>query len=261
MKIASWNVNSIRARMTHVEDYLRLAEPDVLCLQETKVSDHEFPLETFARFGYETVRAGQKSYNGVALLSRLPLSDVHIGLYDGKDSDDARLISAKVGGVVIHSVYVPNGKSLESPAYVEKLAWLDRLATTLESRATPTTPLLVCGDFNIAKDARDVFDPELMADKIHFSAPEHAALARLEQWGLVDSLRHLHQEENLFSWWDYRMGAFRRNRGLRIDYVFVTQPIAQVLRSASIDRTPRNWDKPSDHAPTVVEFDHSQFSS
>jgi len=258
MKIASWNVNSIRARLTHVEDYLRLAAPDVLCLQETKVTDDEFPLETFARFGYETARAGQKSYNGVALLSRLPISDVRAGLHAGRDTDDARLISGVIAGVRVYSAYVPNGKSLESPAYAEKLAWLARLATTIESDATPDTPLALCGDFNIAKDARDVFDVEVMRDQIHFSAPEHAALARLESWGLIDSFRHLHQEPQVFSWWDYRMGAFRRNRGLRIDYIFVSQTLAPKLRVAEVDRTPRTWDKPSDHAPTVIEFDHNQ---
>jgi len=257
MKIASWNVNSIRARLTHVEDYLRVAAPDVLCLQETKVTDDDFPLETFSRLGYETARIGQKSYNGVALVSKHPISDVRLGLKDAGAHDDARLISGLVQGTRIFSAYIPNGKSLESPSYQDKLLWLTRLRATLEDQADAHLPVALCGDFNIAKEARDVFDPELMEGKIHFSAAEHQALRQIEDFGLIDSFRKLHEEPDLYSWWDYRMGAFRRNRGLRIDYIFVTQPIAQTLRLAAIDRTPRTWDKPSDHAPCVIEFDSS----
>lgn len=255
MKIASWNVNSIRARMSHVEDYLRICAPDVLCLQETKVTDDEFPLETFSRLGYETARIGQKSYNGVAILSKYPINDVKFGLIDARPADDARIISALIQGIRVFSAYIPNGKNLDSPSYQEKLLWLGRLRTTLEAQTIPEDAVAVCGDFNIAMDDRDVFDAELMRDKIHFSEPEHQALKHLKDWGLIDSLRHLHQEPALFSWWDYRMGAFRRNRGLRIDYIFVTKKVADSLRSAAIDRTPRTWDKPSDHAPCTIEFD------
>lgn len=261
MKIASWNVNSVRARMSHVEDYLRIAAPDVLCLQETKVTDDEFPLETFSRFGYETARVGQKSYNGVAILSRHPIDQVIVGLIDAKPSDDARLISASVQGVRVFSAYVPNGKSLDSPSYQEKLSWLRRLRATLEAQTSAEQAVAVCGDFNIAKDDRDVFDAELMRDKIHFSEPEHQVLQDLQAWGLVDTFRQLHQEAELYSWWDYRMGAFRRNRGLRIDYIFATEAIAQSITSAAIDPMPRSWDKPSDHAPCTIEFETSQSSS
>ncbi len=258
MKIASWNVNSVRARLGHVEDYLRLTSPDVLCLQETKVTDDEFPLESFSRLGYETARVGQKSYNGVALISKHPISEVQVGLVPSRDEDDARLISGVVEGVRILSAYVPNGKSLESPAYTEKLDWLARLTATLDQITTKEQPVALCGDFNIAKDERDVFDPELMEGRIHFSPREHDALFRIEAWGLTDSFREKNQSSGVFSWWDYRMGAYRRNRGLRIDYIFVSRPIVDGLTSALVDDTPRGWEKPSDHAPCVVEFSLNQ---
>ncbi len=258
MRIASWNVNSVRARLDHVADWLRAATPDVLCLQETKVVDSEFPSETFARLGYETAHVGQRSYNGVALVSRHPIEDVAVGhsetaLPESTGSTDARLIAGTVGGVRILSAYVPNGKSLDSPSYVEKLDWLARLRRTLDATCSPGHPLALCGDFNIARDARDVFDPALMEGKIHFSAAEKQALDHVLSFGLKDSLRELHHEPGLFSWWDYRMGAFRRNRGLRIDYIFVTEELMERVQSAGIDLEPRTWDKPSDHAPVVID--------
>jgi exodeoxyribonuclease III len=254
MRIASWNVNSIRARLDHVHAWLRSAEPDVLCVQETKVPDSEFPTETFARLGYETARVGQRSYNGVALISKHPISDIAIGLADAPSGEDARLISGTVRGVRVMSAYVPNGKHLDSPSYAEKLAWLSRLRKTLDVTITPDLPLVLGGDFNIARDARDVFDPELMAGKIHFSPPEHHALDNLLAFGLSDAFRLKNEEPGNFSWWDYRMGAFRRNRGLRIDYIFTTAPVSQRLIDARIDHEPRTWDKPSDHAPVVIDF-------
>ncbi len=254
MKIASWNVNSVRARLDHVEEYLRLTSPDVLCLQETKVVDDDFPLETFSRLGYETARIGQKTYNGVALLSKHPITDVHIGHAPAQEGDEARLISGRIQGVRVFSAYIPNGKNLDSPSYAEKLEWLGRLRETLSALTSPEEPVALCGDFNIAKDERDVFDLEVMKGKIHFSPPEHETLRQIEAWGLADSLRVLHQDPKLFSWWDYRGGAFRRNRGLRIDYIFVSPPIEETLQRAEVDKTPRTWEKPSDHAPCVVEF-------
>ncbi len=255
MQIASWNVNSIRARLDHVYDWLRSAEPDVLCLQETKVVDSEFPTDTFARLGYETVRVGQKSYNGVALISREPVTDVLIGHSDGEERDEARLISGTVRGVRILSAYVPNGKTLESPSFAEKLAWLGRLKKTLADTAPPGQAVVLGGDFNIARDARDVFDEDLMRDKIHFSAAEHDALEELLKHGLTDTFRVFEKEGSHFSWWDYRMGAFRRNRGFRIDYLFASAPVIERLTQAGIDRQTRSWDKPSDHAPVFIHFD------
>jgi exodeoxyribonuclease-3 len=256
MRIAAWNVNSIRARLDHVNDWLKSAQPDVLCMQETKVVDADFPTDSFARLGYETVRVGQKTYNGVAILSRHPISDAMIGHSEARPDDNARLISATISGVRVISAYVPNGKNLDSPSYAEKLDWLTRLRKTLDQSADPSSPVVLCGDFNIARDGRDVFDAKQMAGKIHFSEAEHRALDNVLAFGLKDSFRELHQEGELFSWWDYRMGAFRRNRGLRIDYVFANEPVIGSLKNASIDVEPRRWEKPSDHAPVLIDFDH-----
>lgn len=255
MRIASWNVNSIRARLDHLDRWLKVANPDVLCLQETKVIDSDFPDECFARLGYETVYVGQKTYNGVAILSRHTITEVMIGHAESREDDAARLIAGTVLGVRILSAYVPNGKTLDSPSYVEKLEWLARLQQTLDSSCDPNSQVVLCGDFNVARDERDVFDPELMAGKIHFSESEHRSMDRMLSFGLKDTFRQLHQEGEQFSWWDYRMGAFRRNRGLRIDYIFGSQKISDNLVSATIDTEPRRWERPSDHAPVVIDFD------
>lgn len=255
MRIATWNVNSIRARLDHVSDWLKLAEPDVLCVQETKVVDSEFPTDTFSRLGYETARVGQRSYNGVALISRHPIEQLSLGLFDAKGSENARLIAGTVLGIRILSAYVPNGKSLDSPSYPEKLEWLGRLRKTLDETCSADEPVVLAGDFNIARDSRDVFDAEAMAGKIHFSPPEHRALEDVLDFGLEDCFRLKNQEPAHYSWWDYRMGAFRRNRGLRIDYLFGTRKITEALVSATIDKGPRGWEKPSDHAPVVIDFE------
>lgn len=254
MRLASWNVNSVRARCDLVVEWLREHAPDVLCLQETKVADPEFPAEVFQRLGYEIARCGQRTYNGVAILSRHPLEDVQIGLHDSGPEDDKRLIAASVQGIRILSAYVPNGKHLDSPAYREKLEWLRKLRETLELRYRPDHPLLLCGDFNIARDDRDVFDPERMRGQLHFSDAEHAALEQVLDFGLVDAFRKFESAGEHFSWWDYRAGAFRRNRGLRIDYAFVTEPLEQRLRHCWMDKAAREKEKPSDHVPVVVDL-------
>lgn len=255
MRIATWNVNSIRARLDHVNDWLREAKPDVLCVQETKVVDSEFPTDTFARLGYETARIGQRSYNGVALISRHPIEQVSFGLFDARDSEDARLIAGTILGVRVLSAYVPNGKNLDSPSYPHKLEWLGRLRRTLDETCAPDRPVALAGDFNIARDSRDVFDAEAMAGKIHFSPAEHSALEEVLSFGLEDCFRVKNAEPEHYSWWDYRMGAFRRNRGLRIDYIFGTKKVTENLQAANIDKGPRGWDKPSDHAPVVIDFE------
>jgi exodeoxyribonuclease-3 len=255
MQIASWNVNSVRARLDHVERWIRTAQPDVLCLQETKVVDVEFPTETFARLGYEMVRIGQRSYNGVAVLSRHPIKDVSYGLLGATPGDEARLIAGTIKGVRVLSAYVPNGKNLDSPSYPEKLEWLTQLRRTLDASTSPERPVVLTGDFNVAREARDVFDAPAMAGKIHFSAPEHEALDNVLAFGLHDTFRLTHEEAEQFSWWDYRMGAFRRNRGLRIDYIFASVPVTSRLLRAEIDKEPRTWEKPSDHTPVLIEFD------
>ncbi len=254
MRLATWNVNSIRARLELVVEWLREHQPDALCLQETKVADHEFPTEAFQRLGYEVAKCGQRTYNGVAILSRHPIEDVQVGLVGAEPEDDKRLIAGTVAGVRLLSAYVPNGKALDSPSYEEKLRWLERLRETLDQRYHPDGELLLCGDFNIAHDERDVFEPERMRGQLFFSAAEHAALERLLAFGLVDAFRQVEHEGQHFSWWDYRAGAFRRNRGLRIDYAFLTEPLARRLSGCWMDKDARAKDKPSDHVPVVVDL-------
>jgi len=255
MKIATWNVNSIRARHDSVFAWISRAEPDVLCMQETKVVDDDFPTDELLRLGYTVAMSGQKSYNGVAIASRLPMTDVAIGLHDDAGAGESRLIRATVGGVRVYSAYVPNGKSPTNPSFKDKLRWLGRLKQTLQKEATPETPLCVCGDYNIAPEARDVFDPVAMAGQLHFHPDEHRALADLMAFGLTDVFRKHHQEAGLFSWWDYRAGAFRRDAGLRIDYVLATAPLAARCTAVEIDVAPREAEKPSDHAPVIATFD------
>ena len=254
VKVASWNVNGIRARVDAVSAWLEQAQPDVLCMQETKVVDDEFPAEAFAKLGYALTLAGQPSYNGVAIASRRPIADVRVGLFDDQGSSEKRAIATTVDGVRIVNVYVPNGKSVVLPSFREKLRWLERLRVTLDASASPDDELLLCGDFNVARDARDVFDPVRLRGQLHFHPDEHAALDRLLGFGLVDSFRERHEAGGRFSWWDYRGGDFRSNRGLRIDYVFLTRKLAARLRAADIDVAPRRLEKPSDHAPVLVEL-------
>lgn len=254
MRLASWNVNSIRARYDLVVEWLREHSPDVLCLQETKVTDAEFPGETFQRLGYEVARAGQRTYNGVAILSRHPIEDVEVGLQGARPEDDKRLIAGTVRGIRILSAYVPNGKNLDSPSFAEKLTWLRELRRTLDARHSPDQELLLCGDFNIAREDRDVPDPERMRGQLFFSPEEHAALEHVLAFGLVDAFRKFEPAGEHYSWWDYRAGAFRRNRGLRIDYAFVTEPLAKRMATCWMDRAARAKEKPSDHVPVVVDL-------
>jgi len=254
MKVATWNVNSIRARLDHVLGWLADARPDVLCLQETKVADGDFPSDAFQRAGYAVAVSGQKSYNGVALASRAPLEAVTAGLHDEPDPAEKRLLRATVQGVRVCSVYVPNGQEVGSPAFAAKLRWLARLRETLLGEGVPDRPLLLCGDFNVAPDDRDVHDPEAHRGQLHFHPDEHRALADLLALGLVDLYRRHHPEGGRYSWWDYRMGAFRRNLGLRIDLVLGTPDLAARSAAADIDTAPRRLEKPSDHAPVIVEI-------
>lgn len=254
VKIATWNVNSLRARHDLVVDWLRRNEPDVLCMQETKVTDDEFPSEELQRLGYTIAASGQKSYNGVAIVARSPMTDVRVGLDGAADDDDKRLLSAMVDGVLVFCAYVPNGKALESPSFREKLEWLARLRATLDARATPDRDVLLCGDFNIAREARDVHDPEAMQGQIHFSDREHQALDDVLAFGLHDALRLHRSEAGLYTWWDYRAGAVRRNAGLRIDYVFITRSLADRCTAVVHDREERRRPKPSDHVPVIAEF-------
>lgn len=254
MKLATWNVNGIRARVDAVCAWLARHEPDALCIQETKVVDRDFPFEAFARLGYGVTAAGEPGYNGVAIAARHPLADVRLGLHgDGPDAE-RRLLAATVLGVRVASVYVPNGKGVGLPSFVEKLRWLERLRLTLDVSHAPSDALVVAGDFNVARDDADVFDPVRLRGELHFHPDEQRALGRLLEFGLLDAYRELHPRERRFSWWDYRGGDFGMNRGLRIDYVFVSAPLRARLARAEIDLSPRGEPKPSDHAPVLVEL-------
>jgi exodeoxyribonuclease-3 len=254
VKIATWNVNGIRARVDIVADWLARHEPDVLCMQETKVTDDDFPYEELSRRGYVLSVTGQPGYNGVAIASRHPQSDVRRGLYDDGPEAERRVIAATVLGVRVVNVYVPNGKSVALPSFVEKLRWLERLRLTLDVGASPAADLALCGDFNVARADPDVYDPVRLRGQLHFHPEEHRALDRVLDFGLVDAFRQFVPEERRFSWWDYRSGDFRNNRGLRIDYVFVTSSLSARLKRAEIDVEPRRLPKPSDHTPVLVEF-------
>ncbi|HEY3497631.1 MAG TPA: exodeoxyribonuclease III [Polyangiaceae bacterium] len=254
MKIATFNVNGIRARVEQVCGWLSRTGADVLCMQETKVVDGDFPFEPFARIGYALAVAGQPGYNGVAIAARRPLADVKIGLFDDSGDSEKRALFATVDGVRVANVYVPNGKGVELPSFREKLRWLERLRVTLDASAHPDDELCVCGDFNVARDERDVFDPVLLRGKLHFHPEERRALARVLDFGLCDAFRELSAEAGRFSWWDYRGGDFRSNRGLRIDYVLLTHKLAARLERAEIDVAARREPKASDHAPVLIEL-------
>lgn len=254
MKIATWNINSIRARKDRLLAWLEANRPDVVCLQEIKVIDDEFPAEELTALGYSAVVHGQKTYNGVAILARSAPLDPAIGLADGVDDPQARLIAATVGELRVVNVYVPNGQSPGTDKYAYKLAWLARLRTWLDERCDPAQPLVLCGDFNVAPDDRDVHDPAAWEGKIMCSEPEREALRQVVRWGLVDSYRLHHDEGGKFTWWDYRRLAFPRGEGLRIDHLFVTAPLAARCASVEIDREARKGKLPSDHAPVVLEL-------
>ncbi len=254
MKIATWNVNSIRARLDHALDWLERVKPDVLCMQETKVEDDDFPTDEFLRLGYAVAMNGQLSYNGVAILSQLPMKDIKLGLLHEPDTADKRAISASIAGIRVYSVYVPNGKAVSSPSFPEKLDWLGRLRATLDAHVDPKSDVLVCGDFNIATDERDLFDPAAFEGKTHFHPKEHAALARVREFGLHDAFRIHEQAGGHYSWWDYRGGGFRKNEGLRIDYIYLSESLAKRCTRVIMDQEPRRLDKPSDHIPVMVEL-------
>ncbi|HVJ14003.1 MAG TPA: exodeoxyribonuclease III, partial [Polyangiaceae bacterium] len=254
LKLASWNVNSIRARLENVAGWLAAVQPDVLCLQETKVVDDDFPREEFTRLGYSLATVGQPGYNGVAIASRLPLDNVCVDLPGADPTRERRLIAADIAGVRVINVYVPNGKGVNLPSFQDKLRWFERLRLLLDTQHTPEENVLVCGDFNVAREARDVYDPALLAGQLLFHPDERRALERVIDFGLVDVFRRFHERAGEYSWWDYRAGSVRMNRGLRIDYVLLSGPLAQRCQAAWIDREPRSAPKPSDHAPVLVEL-------
>ena len=253
MKIATWNVNSLRVRLEHVTDWLKEAEPDVLGLQETKVTDDLFPVGAFKDLGYHVAYSGQPTYNGVAVISRAPPVDVVVDL-NGFDDPARRVLCATYGDVRVFNLYVPNGQSVGSEKYDYKLAWLEALDAHLRQDLKQHKHVVAVGDFNIAPEDRDVHDPVEWEGKILCSPPERAALGGILDAGLADTFRLFEQEEKSFSWWDYRQGAFRRNRGLRIDLILASTGLSAVCTGCSIDVAPRRLRRPSDHTPVVAEF-------
>ena len=253
MKIAAWNVNSLKVRLPQLLDFLATRQPDAVCLQETKLTDDNFPVADLAGAGYQAVFAGQKTYNGVAILSRATPIDVQVGI-PGLDDEQKRVIAATVGGVRLMCVYCPNGQSLDSDKYHYKLAWFDALAAWLKDELARYPRLAVLGDYNIAPDDRDVHDPEAWKDSVLVSEPERERFRTLLALGLKDSFRLFDQPDKTFSWWDYRMMGFRRNHGLRIDHILLSEPLANACTASTIDRDMRKLERPSDHAPVMADI-------
>lgn len=268
MRIATWNVNSLRARLEKVGWWLERAEPDVLLMQETKLGDHDVPTLELARLGYEVAHHGEGRWNGVAIASRLKIEDVSSNFGaplaparspDAGDDEpfaEARMISGVCGGVRVVSLYAPNGRAVGSPFFAAKLAWFERLSRWLTETRRPDEPLLLGGDFNVAPKDEDVWDPKLCHGGTHVSPEERAAFAKLERWGLVDAYRLHHPERERYTWWDYRAGSFHKNYGMRIDHLLVSEPLARRVVFSEIDREARKGKPvPSDHAPLVVDID------
>jgi len=254
MKIASWNVNSLNVRLPHLQQWLAAFAPDVVGIQETKLEDHRFPDAALAEAGYRSVFCGQKTYNGVALLSREPAQDVQIGI-PGFEDEQRRAIAGTFGDVRVINLYVVNGQDIGTDKYAYKLRWLEAVQAWVAAELERHPRLVVMGDFNIAPEGRDTHDPAVWNENhILTSTAERGALAKLLQLGLHDAFRLHSQEEGVFSWWDYRAAGFRRNLGLRIDLTLVSEALKDVAVESGIDREPRTWDRPSDHAPAWVRL-------
>lgn len=253
MKVASWNVNSLKVRLPHVLDWLAVHQPEILGLQETKTIDENFPAEAIEAAGYQVAFAGQKTYNGVAVLSKTKSKDIITDL-PGLNDPQRRVLGCTVGDIRFLNLYVPNGSEVGSEKYDYKLGWLEKLAKYVEAQLKEHENFIVVGDFNIAPDDRDVHDPEAWHEKILCSSPEREALQKLIELGLSDTFRLFSQDEKLFSWWDYRAAGFRRNLGLRIDLVLSSSSMTKRCTASYIDKEPRKLERPSDHAPVVAEF-------
>jgi exodeoxyribonuclease-3 len=255
MKLATWNVNSIRAREERLVRWLEAGRPDVVCLQELKVTQDVFPFGRLQELGYHAVVNAQRTYNGVCILAREEPRDATRGFEDEGDDDQARFVSARVGPLRVASAYVPNGASVGSEKWSYKLEWLRRLRRWLDRHVGKGDLFAVCGDFNVAPESRDVCDPQAWEPSVLFHPEARTALSGVLEWGLVDAFRLHHQAPGFYSWWDYRMLAFPKNQGLRIDHVFLSEPLAARCTAALIDRNERKGKLPSDHAPVIVELD------
>ena len=268
MRIATWNVNSLKARLERVQGWLERGKPDVLLIQETKLADHDVPVDVFTNAGYEVAHHGQGRWNGVAIVSRVGIADVvtNFGaplvadatpdVADDQPLNEARMIAATCGGVRVVAIYAPNGREVGSPFYRAKLAWFDRLARWLEEAVDRSAPLAIGGDFNVAPTDDDVWDPAACHGGTHVSEPEREAFRKLCAWGLADAYRLLRKETGRYTWWDYRAGNFHKNFGMRIDHLLVTDPLARRVVAAEIDReTRKGKPTPSDHTPLVIDVD------
>ena len=254
MKVATWNINSINIRLEQLLRWCETNQPDVVCLQETKCVDEKFPFTEINNAGYEVAFVGEKSYNGVAILSKHEINDIQKNFADDALEAPKRLIAATVKGVRIVNTYIPNGTELWTDKFTFKLDWLQRLRRFFDENYDPSEYVLLCGDFNVAPDERDVWNVGFWEGKLHFSKPERAAIHHVKQWGFVDVFRQINGDEKKFSWWNYREGAFFKNQGLRIDHIWTSKPLAEKCVGCWIDRKPRGAQRPSDHAPVVAEF-------
>jgi len=242
--------------MVRVEEWLLDVQPDVVCMQETKMAEDAFPTETFAAMGYESVHHGQGQWNGVAILSRVGLENPVRNFADGQEPDpEARLVTATCAGIRVSSVYVPNGRELDHDHYKYKLAWMKRLIDHLDADTSPTDGVVVTGDYNIAPEDQDVYNPADFVGATHVSEAERKVLRDLEAWGMSDVFRHHHQDDKLYSWWDYCAGGFNQNKGMRIDLILATQSVLEKTCWTIVDRQARKGEKPSDHAPVLVDID------
>ncbi|MEN8107775.1 MAG: exodeoxyribonuclease III [Pseudomonadota bacterium] len=253
MKIATWNVNSLKVRLPHVLDWLASAQPDVLCLQETKLTDENFPADDIRAAGYAVTFSGQKTYNGVATISKMPAADITTDV-PGLDDPQRRILGTTIDGVRILNLYVVNGQEVGSEKYAHKLHWLEKVTDYIATQLQEHKRFVALGDFNIAPTDADVYDPEAWHERILCSTPEREALAKMLVLGLSDVFRQFEQEESSFSWWDYRQAAFRRDMGLRIDLILASQTLADSCTACYIDKDPRKLERPSDHTPIVAEF-------
>lgn len=252
MRIATWNVNSVRARLPRLLAWLESQKPDVVCLQETKCEDAAFPREPIEDVGYQIAHFGQKTYNGVAILSRKRIEDVQCGLRDDATDNDSRVISATVEDVMLINAYVVNGQEVGADRYYYKLAWLDRLRALIHQHHDLNEKVVVAGDFNVTFDDRDVYDPEAWRERILCSTPEREALSRVMDCGLKDGFRKFHEEGGHFTWWDFRTNGFKRGQGLRIDHLLMSGPAFEACSAVEIDLDARAGEKPSDHAPVIA---------
>lgn len=255
MKIATFNTNSIRSRIEILRDWIKAEQPDILCIQETKVQDKEFPTDSFSDLGCRVIFKGQKAYNGVAIISRHPFADVRSSL-KGTEDEQARFVSTVITNVHVINIYAPQGFAPGTESFLYKLGWLQDLLTHIKRNYNQDMPIIMTGDFNVAMESIDVYDPEGMKGEVGFHPDEQAMIKKFIDWGFIDTFRLYHKEGGQYTFWDYRIpNGFKRNMGWRIDYIFATRPLAKKLADAWIDTAPRGREKPSDHTFLVAEFD------